>query len=84
MEQTFDMAFSHGVLEHFDDFQIRDIINQCKDCSILSMHYVPSNRYLEPSRGDERLMSVDQWLQIYPFDDIVEFNEGKDLILVVR
>ncbi len=74
-----EVTHSHGVLEHFNDKQVRSIIDSCSGTQI---HYVPSNKYLIPSRGDERLLSADEWNRIYPFDDIVSFNGGKDLILV--
>jgi len=82
MTKEFDIVFSHGVLEHFNNDEIKIILDQCRDCSAISISYVPSNLYEVSSRGGERLMSVKEWLTIYPFKDIIEFNEGKDLILI--
>ena len=76
-----DVAHSHGVLEHFCDSQIRKIIALQKDNYSKLIHYVPSNKYETPSFGDERLLSVDQWKEICNPDEIIEFNDGYDLIL---
>jgi len=59
-----DVVYSHGVLEHFDDEQIRTIVeNQLKSAKTV-IHYVPSAKYSSPSFGDERLMTVDKWKEI--------------------
>jgi hypothetical protein len=41
---------------------------------------VPGEKYKEPSFGDERLLSIEKWMDLNP-TDIIEFNEGFDLIL---
>ncbi len=74
-----DIIHSHGVLEHFSDSQIRKIISLQKGKTLL--HYVPSNKYDNPSFGDERLMSPEQWEKICSPDETIEFNDGYDLIL---
>ena len=35
-----------------------------------------------PSFGDERLMSAWEWKRKFQPSSIIEFNEGKDLVLV--
>lgn len=84
------VVHSHGVLEHFSDKQIIDIISSAADLADTQVHYVPSNKYDAPSRGDERLMSPQQWFRILqraslgnglPKVNVFEFNGGKDLIL---
>jgi len=79
-----DVFHSHGVLEHFRDGQINVIINEQKRMASRGaqlIHYVPSAKYEKPSFGDERLMTPDQWFDICMPDDIIEFNDGYDLIL---
>lgn len=78
----YDIIHSHGVLEHFSDEQIRDIVrNQLKNAPVV-VHYVPSEKYEMPSFGDERLMSVAQWQQICEPTDIIQFNDGFDLLMI--
>jgi SAM-dependent methyltransferase len=84
------VVHSHGLLEHFNDNDISTIINNSLTISDEQVHYVPGIKYDVPSRGDERLMSKDQWSDIlrqslsanprYTFN-IFDFNDGYDLIL---
>ena len=74
---------SHGVLEHFNDQEIKTIIsNQKQTSNKRSFHYVPGHKYQKPSRGDERLLTKDQWFDICQPNEIIEFNDGYDYILV--
>ncbi|MFA5048557.1 MAG: class I SAM-dependent methyltransferase [Patescibacteria group bacterium] len=76
-----DLVHSHGVLEHFSDKHIQKIINnQLKNFREL-IHYVPSNKYKNPSFGNERLLTSAQWKKICNPNEIIEFNDGYDLIL---
>lgn len=75
-----DIVYSHGVLEHMSDKNINSTIDNWK--AKRSLHYVPSARYEKPSMGDERLMTPEQWYKICRPTDIIEFNNGYDLILV--
>lgn len=76
-----DLVHSHGVLEHFSDKQIQKIIcYQRKNFKEL-IHYVPSYKYKTPSFGDERLLTINQWKKICNPNEIIEFNDGYDLIL---
>lgn len=78
---SFDLIYSHGVLEHFSNRQLRIIVsNQLEQCNHL-IHYVPSNKYLHPSFGDERLMTPNDWKRIVHPDRVISFNNGYDLIL---
>ena len=79
---TGDIAHSHGVLEHFSDSNIKCIIeNQLLNYKKI-FHYVPSAKYEAPSFGDERLLTKKEWQNICNPDEIVEFNEGFDLVLI--
>lgn len=76
-----EVAHSHGLLEHFQDVDIRRIIDNQLGRFRNIVHYVPGAKYEKPSFGDERLMTPEQWHEICKPDEIVEFNEGYDLIL---
>jgi len=80
----FDIIHSHGVLEHFSDGTIRDIISHQKEICNNLIHYVPSAKYKKPTGGDERLMTKEQWQEICNPDEIIEFNDDHDLILIWR
>lgn len=77
-----DLIFSHGVLEHFQDDQIKQIINRQKSEAKKVVHYIPSNKYLNPSFGDERLLSKEYWKEVFKPKQIIEFNEGLDLVAI--
>lgn len=80
--ERFDLIHSHGVLEHFSDDEIKQIIeNQLSICNKL-IHYVPSSKYNYQSYGDERLLSKSYWRKNFKPTNIIEFNDGYDLILI--
>ena len=77
-----DLIHSHGVLEHFQDEEIQEIIKkQLKICNKL-VHYVPSYKYEIPSFGDERLLTSKNWYDICKPDKIIESNDGFDITLI--
>lgn len=78
-----DIIHGHGVLEHFDDADIRAIIAAHRAAGArLAVHYVPGDKYKTPSFGDERLLPVDRWRAIAKPDAIHVFNDGYDYALV--
>jgi site-specific DNA-adenine methylase len=77
-----DVAFSHGVLEHFSDDEIRTIIFNQKQYAKNVVHYVPTSKYKVPSFGDERLLSMDEWIDITNPKQAILFNDNYDLLLV--
>ncbi len=83
------VVHSHGVLEHFNNSEIYRIIDLASKTSDFQIHYVPSDSYEKPSRGDERLMSVHQWeliLSRLPKTlnfEISKFNNWYDLIIKI-
>lgn len=78
-----DVIFSHGVIEHFEDCQIRTVLaRQIATARKSVVHYVPTDGYDEPTFGDERLMSVEWWLENFQPSRYVMFNDNKDLMLV--
>lgn len=78
--ESYDIIHSHGFIEHFTDDEILTLINAQLACCEHAIHYVPGDKYKEPSFGDERLLSVEKWMELNP-TDIIEFNEGFDIIL---
>ena len=74
-----DVVYSHGLLEHFSNVDIRTIISAHKQA--YQVHYVPG-MYDSPSFGDERLMAVDDWRAICDPDEVHTFNEGLDYTLI--
>lgn len=84
------VVHSHGVLEHFETQDIVKICEQADRYAGKQVHYVPSVKYGTPSRGDERLMSVEQWEEIMSsvrYDNrgmntsIYTFNDGYDILI---
>jgi len=80
----FDLIHSHGVLEHFSNQDITKIINNQLAISPLLIHYVPSDKYDYKSFGDERLLPKEYWRREFKPTEIIEFNNGYDLILKWR
>lgn len=76
-----DIVVTHGVLEHFEDCQIRVILNKYKSNNQKSVHYVPLIGHGTPSFGDERLLEAEYWISEFNPDASFTFNDGKDLIL---
>jgi len=70
---------SHGVLEHFSDKQIKLITSKFRG----SIHYVPLDKYLVPSFGDERLLPLNHWLDLIEPRDYFTFNDDYDLCFKV-
>ncbi len=82
--ETYDVIYSHGVLEHFQDDELKQIVENQKQKSKTMIHYVPSYKYGAGSFGDERLMTKEQWMEICDPEKIIDFNNGFDYILVWR
>ena len=81
---TTDVQFihSHGVLEHFDITDIKQIVSNLKERNVPMVHYVPTNKYKYRSFGNERLFSVEQWQNMVNPDKTISFNNKHDLILI--
>lgn len=81
--ENVDVIHSHGVLEHFDNGNIQQILLAQKLCRPRAIvHYVPGEKYDTPSFGDERLMSIAEWRRIAKPTMIVPFNDGFDYAMV--
>lgn len=80
-----DVVFGHGVLEHFCDQDIVNIIGRhYVSGARVAIHYVPGDKYEKPSYGDERLMSVKDWKRIAAPDEVHVFNNSFDYALIWR
>lgn len=79
------VVHSHGVLEHFGDEDIRKIVDLSMRSGHAQVHYVPGAKYETPSRGDERLMTPEQWDEILSGFKrrISTFNDGYDIIIEI-
>lgn len=77
-----DLIITHGVLEHFYDHEIWDIMRRYKLIGAPQLHYVPTDKYLSPSFGDERLLSPMKWLKLVKPKDYILFNDDHDLLLI--
>jgi len=75
------IVVTHGVLEHFEDEDIRLILDKYKANKQKSIHYVPLIGHGKPSFGDERLLEASYWIREFQPDGSCTFNQGKDLIL---
>jgi hypothetical protein len=62
--RTFDVVFSQGVLEHFADEQIREIVRQSLAVAPRFVFSVPSKHYGHQDFGNERLMLAADWERI--------------------
>ncbi len=73
------LAITHGVLEHFTNEEIRRIFRRYRKNKTPSIHYVPLDKYITPSFGDERLLPYTYWLDLIEPDEYKVFNDGHDL-----
>lgn len=73
------LKVSHGVLEHFSDEQIVSITQRCQN----SIHYVPLDKYVTPSFGDERLLPYEFWLDLVKPTAYFLFNDKHDLAFIL-
>ena len=62
-DKSFDICFSHGVLEHFSDEEIVNILKEQYRVSKYVIVSIPSDFFNSSNRmyGDERFLSVNHW-----------------------
>ncbi len=63
-DDSFDVCFSQGFLEHFADGDIRKLLKEQLRVSRKVLFSVPSFWYRRQDFGDERLMKKEDWLRI--------------------
>ncbi len=82
IDNRVDVIHSHGMLEHLTPNQMKQSVEcSLRQCKTL-VHYVPSNKYNYKSFGDELLISPKEWGELVDPSEIIEFNNGFDLILI--
>jgi len=66
VKSRFDIIFSNGVMEHFSDRDIVEIINRHASVSKYVIFSVPSDFFTDEQRiyGDERFMNATEWRRI--------------------
>jgi len=62
--KSFDVAFSQGLLEHFGNDEIKQILREVSACSKMVVVSVPSLNYPQRGLGDERLLGLEEWREI--------------------
>lgn len=75
-----DIAVTMGVLEHFSDAEILSILQRYERNNEQSVHYVPLDKYITPSFGDERLLPYEYWVELINPKYYEVFNDGHDLL----
>lgn len=77
-----EVIHSHGVLEHFSDVQIHNILERQRREAKVVIHYVPLDGWEVQSYGDERLLPIEHWVEIHKPNQWKVFNGGKDAVLI--
>jgi len=62
--RSFDVAFSQGLLEHFSNYEARQILREVTACSKAIIISVPSLNYPQHDLGDERLLVPEEWREM--------------------
>ena len=76
---TETLTVTHGVLEHFEDECIINFLKLYPN----SIHYVPLDKYVTPSFGDERLLPYKYWIDLINPTQWELFNDDHDLVFKI-
>jgi len=75
-DEKFDVVFHQGLLEHFNDDDIVQLLSQQLNTARYVIFSVPSKFYPRQDFGDERLMDIEEWLKILaPFRSAITYSE---------
>lgn len=79
----FGLVYHQGLLEHFSDDKIQELLKLQVKHSFAVIFSVPSFCYGYQDFGDERLLSIEQWQEVLsPFDVLsLEYYDNKRHIL---
>lgn len=84
-DNSFDLAFHQGLLEHFSDEEIYSLLDEQLRVSKAVVLSVPNHRYPTKDFGNERLLSKEQWDKMlsskYNLVESVEYNPHTKIIL---
>lgn len=73
-DQSFDLIFHQGLLEHFSDAEIRQILTEQLRCAKTVVVSMPNLWYPTKDYGNERLMTQAQWEAIFaPFQVVKSY-----------
>jgi SAM-dependent methyltransferase len=61
---SFDVIYSHGVMEHFNDNDIESILRHHLIIASRVVFAVPSTQYTTKFYGDERFMNAKTWISL--------------------
>jgi SAM-dependent methyltransferase len=75
-DDTFDVCFSQGFFEHFTDEEICLLTERQLRIAKIVVASVPSIFYSTKDRGDERLMSIEEWQKVLKSFDTNMFYYG--------
>lgn len=81
-KNQFDIVFSQGFFEHFDDNEIKCLLNEQLEIGKIIIFSVPSNFYPTKDFGNERLLSKRVWAKIlkeYNVEFIKPYGLGNKL-----
>lgn len=83
-DDSFDLSFHQGLLEHFSDEEIYSLLDEQLRVSGMVVLSVPNNRYPTLDFGNERLLSKDQWDKMlarkYDLVESFEYNPFTKII----
>ena len=73
--KEFDLVIHQGLLEHFPNDDIQKMVREQLRCASQVLFSVPNQFYMRRDFGNERLMSLAQWIQILsPFHVVMGRN----------
>lgn len=78
--QQFDCIIHQGLLEHFSDIEIIEIITQQKDLAHYLIFDIPNDKRVEKIQeyGNERFLSTEYWINLFERADCVVLDvEGR-------
>jgi SAM-dependent methyltransferase len=64
LDESFDVVFSQGVLEHYSDEDVRRLAQEALAAAPVFVFSVPSRWYGRQDFGDERLLEGDDWARM--------------------
>lgn len=64
LPETFDIVYSQGFFEHFDNEEIHKLIKEQLRVGDIVIFSIPSKYYLKKDYGNERLLDIKDWEKI--------------------
>jgi len=76
-KQKADLIFSQGTLEHFTDKQLKELVNHELKYAPVLVHSVPNDAYGKRDYGNERLLTDEQYYEIFKDQDLTVYRYWK-------